>query len=1054
MSGSTTTTKKPTKSYSFHEEHHVVNRPSTSYSFHEEGRRNGSSANQHHPRPHRRYVQESSSDGDDKPERVVPRPPSRKYIQQSSDESSSPVPVPKKQLVTTSPPTVLSAKATSSAENTSSEALKNAQVTIEKYKQLYEAILRDPSNAFLFEKKDTLATVASEEAVAKKEGGEVKEIAKDRVVVHGADPPEVKEVDTTIQEKKDPPATNTSELSEWNSNVNVDEIIEGLKLQDILNPQETPSVGSQSILSEIKNSSSSSSSSKNDRQLAPIKPNKRRISSSLNSSLRNSHKSASSTDSHHSHRSHSKSERKRSNRSLQDHHYDRERTSSTTKNEERRSRSSFNLTRSASPGNVSSGTSVSSQKSNKSRSSSTGRNLSFGSRRRFSFSSNAGGSVADDLESQGGFTDCEDDGDVVGDLYNASGTDAKKGKKGLFGKMRKLGAKVSNGVSKVFLPGGSMFRKYKVGEKARYNIGKIRDSLETFDPCDLTVEVTIIAVHIDAVLEIPYYTIQLPDGSRKQTNMEHLMPLEDYNNGRRAESRLGHHRHRSSSRSRSTSRSRSSLVDNDDDQTSVRSNRSTRSTNSSKSLSSRRSSSKRGSSRRSPSPERDSSRRRSISKRHSSKPRDRDRSGSPKRSSSRHSSSRRLSEHSSSFKSTSSSSSRHRMKTPPRSRNGGCSSRCGSDKLSSTRRSSRRCIDEHNDSDYRPRIDAMRGGGMTIPSSDSVVSLKKSDRTVKSKDPQRANDETEEKPTIIKLTRSNTGNSMASSSFALEAAALAIGARRSSASVSSGTKGNESAKEEPPAVMESMLPKAKHSKSSSSDDYELVKSRDKSKRTRSRSIGAPASPVKNCSKCDGSHESSDCPTYLQEREKHKDAWRHYGKKDKKHMGEDGGNVRVKAKRITQPPDGSCLFHSLVHCLNTSKECGGVTPLSSFSNTASSYVPPPLTATYLRRKVASYIASNPELPIADDPLKEWVLWESGKSVKEYAAEIKKDGVWGGGVEIAAVSHMFNVNVHVYERKKSSDEYLRISCFNVDSDVSKKTLHILYQGRNHYDALQLK
>ena len=35
-------------------------------------------------------------------------------------------------------------------------------------------------------------------------------------------------------------------------------------------------------------------------------------------------------------------------------------------------------------------------------------------------------------------------------------------------------------------------------------------------------------MHIDAVLEIPYYTIQLPDGSRKRTNWDNLMTLSEY----------------------------------------------------------------------------------------------------------------------------------------------------------------------------------------------------------------------------------------------------------------------------------------------------------------------------------------------------------------------------------------------------------------------------------------------------------------------------------------------------------------------------------------------
>jgi len=40
--------------------------------------------------------------------------------------------------------------------------------------------------------------------------------------------------------------------------------------------------------------------------------------------------------------------------------------------------------------------------------------------------------------------------------------------------------------------------------------------------------VEIIAVHVDAVMEHPYYTIKLPDGQSKQTSWDNLMTLSQY----------------------------------------------------------------------------------------------------------------------------------------------------------------------------------------------------------------------------------------------------------------------------------------------------------------------------------------------------------------------------------------------------------------------------------------------------------------------------------------------------------------------------------------------
>ena len=44
---------------------------------------------------------------------------------------------------------------------------------------------------------------------------------------------------------------------------------------------------------------------------------------------------------------------------------------------------------------------------------------------------------------------------------------------------------------------------------------------------------------------------------------------------------------------------------------------------------------------------------------------------------------------------------------------------------------------------------------------------------------------------------------------------------------------------------------------------------------------------------------------------------------------------------------------------------------------------------------------------------------------------------------------NINVHVYERSRGG--FQRISCFNVDG--ARTTVHVLYGGRVHYDALIL-
>ena len=64
-----------------------------------------------------------------------------------------------------------------------------------------------------------------------------------------------------------------------------------------------------------------------------------------------------------------------------------------------------------------------------------------------------------------------------------------------------------------------------------------------------------------------------------------------------------------------------------------------------------------------------------------------------------------------------------------------------------------------------------------------------------------------------------------------------------------------------------------------------------------------------------------------------------------------------------------------------------------------------------------------------------------------------GGWGGGIEMAACAHLKRVNVWVYEaNKKQGGGFERISCFDAPGRTpSTHTVHVLYRGGVHYDAL---
>jgi hypothetical protein len=121
-------------------------------------------------------------------------------------------------------------------------------------------------------------------------------------------------------------------------------------------------------------------------------------------------------------------------------------------------------------------------------------------------------------------------------------------------------------------------------------------------------------------------------------------------------------------------------------------------------------------------------------------------------------------------------------------------------------------------------------------------------------------------------------------------------------------------------------------------------------------------------------------------------------------GSGRGFTLRSAEVVKQPSDGSCLFHSLAFGINRS---GGVG----------------CSAGSLRRQIGEYIKNNPNLEIAETPMKDWVKWDSNTSVSTYADRISRSG-WGGGIEMAVCSRMENVNVHVYEAECGGSGFKRI------------------------------
>ena len=138
-------------------------------------------------------------------------------------------------------------------------------------------------------------------------------------------------------------------------------------------------------------------------------------------------------------------------------------------------------------------------------------------------------------------------------------------------------------------------------------------------------------------------------------------------------------------------------------------------------------------------------------------------------------------------------------------------------------------------------------------------------------------------------------------------------------------------------------------------------------------------------------------------------------------------------RVVAQRNGSCLFHSLSHGMRDAK-------------LGSRHV----DAEGIRGTVAAFIEQHPDADLGGTPLSSWIEWESGMKVSAYCARMRTVGEWGGALEIAIASRIWEMSIHVYERAGGS--FKLISAFDGSpKQAGAAIVRVLYSGRCHYDAL---
>ena len=133
------------------------------------------------------------------------------------------------------------------------------------------------------------------------------------------------------------------------------------------------------------------------------------------------------------------------------------------------------------------------------------------------------------------------------------------------------------------------------------------------------------------------------------------------------------------------------------------------------------------------------------------------------------------------------------------------------------------------------------------------------------------------------------------------------------------------------------------------------------------------------------------------------------------------------------PDGSCLFSAVCFFLDEQ-----------------------WNAQRLRKELMKFMKLNKSLNVGGISLSTWIRLETGESLKRYTKRMATHTAWGGQVELSMLPKMpalAGLKIHVYS-KAPSDEvmFLREHTFKSDQP-SSCTAHLLFNGKDHYDALTL-
>ena len=106
--------------------------------------------------------------------------------------------------------------------------------------------------------------------------------------------------------------------------------------------------------------------------------------------------------------------------------------------------------------------------------------------------------------------------------------------------------------------------------------------------------------------------------------------------------------------------------------------------------------------------------------------------------------------------------------------------------------------------------------------------------------------------------------------------------------------------------------------------------------------------------------------------------------------------------------------------------------------------PDITSNDLRKMTCDYMENNQDKELANTSIKKWIEFtatsEGYDNIDDYIIAMRKPSQWGGGLELAIISKMLNINIRVVKGGKTVSKFK-------NSNNPKLKIYLKYTG-SHY------